>query len=128
MICEADAFRNLTAKVLLQTIPKSITPKKSKQNSGQTVASRLKPTNSTASGHTLVHSVPSSPPAFDFMLREENFAILDHSDINPLGDVNLESGNCSYLEILMQTLVKYEFPGSLATFMLLLLPEPAYKV
>eukprot|EP00795_Rhopilema_esculentum_P014545 gene14545-5613_t len=127
MICEADAFRNLTAKVILQTIPKSMTPKKSKQNSGQTVASRLKPTNSTASGHTLVHSVPSSPPAFDFMSREDNFAILDHSDINPLRDVNLESGTCSYLEILMQTLVKYEFPSSLATFMLLLLPEHAYK-
>ena len=124
-LCEADELRSCIAKTILMTVPQHT---KTKQRQARSTESRLKPTNSTDSGHTLVHSVPVSPQGSYFTLEDEGVDPVDYHIMNPEIDFGQDGSPFSYLEYLMHTMVEYEFPNFLATFMLLLLPEQTYKV
>ena len=127
-LSEADELRSCIAKSILMTVPHRSKTKHRRTSSISSGASRLRPTNSTESGHTLVHSIPGSPRSPDFMSEHESFDLLEHNVLNPAQEMDFEGASFSYLEYMMHIMVKYEFPNVLATFMLLLLPEQTYKV
>ena len=127
-MCEVDDFRDLTAKSIMSTIPRAVQSDKRKPVTTQSRTSRLRPTISTASGHTLVHSIPSSPLGPELISEEESFELLDYLALNPVHEMNFDVPSPSFLDFLMHVMVKYEFPNSLATFMLQLLPDATYKV
>ena len=124
-LCEADELRSYIAKTILMNVPQTAITQQRRAN---LATSQLRPTTSTESGHTLVHSIPGSP--------NSPFLVLDHEYIEPMNsdilsaavDIGEDGSPFSYLDYLMHVLVEFEFPNFLATFMLSLLPEQTYKV
>ena len=117
-LCETDELRSYIAKTILMNVPQNAITQQRRAN---LAASQLRPTISTESGHTLVHSIPGSPSS--------PFLILDlGEDLDLKVDLGEDGSPFSYLDYLMHVMVEFEFPNFLATFMLSLLPEQTYKV
>ena len=131
-MCSVDALRNIASNSILSSI-QSIMAKVHVGAASQN--SRLQPTNSTASGHTLVQPVLMESLTEKFLMESDkagNFPlgrrIANLSDATSRSHFLAGSTSPLLLDFLMHILVKYEFPSTLATFLLQLLPDANYKV
>ena len=135
-LCEIEALRDITCTTILANMQPTPSHPRVIGHEGP---SSLKPTNSTATGHPRVTSLPDPGGGIDYMLDSGSFAgstskpIHLESDFGKLlfhHEEKKESENisCTYLELLTNVLIEYEFPNVLATFLLQLLPNREYKV
>ncbi len=138
-LSEADVLRNIISASILCPIDQmmSCASRKPALITGCS-GSKLQPTKSTASRHSVVYSVPNDPLDTDFISEQSSSDAIGNEaggrvfdfllPQQPTNTIKFDSSSATFLDFFMHILVQCEFPTSLATFMLELFPDMTYKV